>query len=106
MLHHISQYHAPIAQLFALRQFQIDLFLHFVKQRNSGTQEHWMNIEPDLVDQIRVKKCFSQNSAAHLADSFAFCGFESANEVHRIFGNDLDSLVRTLLDRTGEDIIS
>ena len=50
VFHAICKHHATILQFLALNQLEIDLFLHFMKQRDSGAKQNRMNVESDLVD--------------------------------------------------------
>src|SRR5437870_4688171 len=50
VLDSVTQHHTSVAQLFAIRQFQIDLLFHLVEQRNARAQQYRMNADTNLVD--------------------------------------------------------
>ena len=50
MLHAVSNGQISAFENFAIQQFQIDLLLHFVKERNTRAEQNGMNIEHDFID--------------------------------------------------------
>ena len=75
MLHAIGNGQISTFENFALQQFEVDLLLHLVKERNARAEQDGMNIKHDFVDQAGFKKALRQFSATKDDDAFTFFTF-------------------------------
>ena len=57
---------------FAIDQVQVYLLLHFVKKRDTGSEQDRMDIKDHFIDQAGFKQTLRQLAAAEQADAFAF----------------------------------
>ena len=71
MLHAIGNGQISAIENFAIQQFEIDLLLHLVKERNARAEQDGMNIKHDFIDQAGFKKALRQFSATKDDDAFA-----------------------------------
>ena len=63
VLHAVSNSQISAFENSAIQQFEIDLLLHLVKERNARAEQNGMNIEHDFIDQAGFKQAFRQFSA-------------------------------------------
>src|SRR6266567_2039389 len=73
MLHAIPNDHTAIFEARTFQKLQIDLAAHWKKKRNSRTEQHRMDLQTDLVNQVCLEKRIRQLPAPHHKDLPAFC---------------------------------
>lgn len=88
MFHSIKNRHTAVLKWFAIQQLKVYLPFHFVKERNAGTEQHRMDVESDLINQVGLEQRLRKVAPTHHANIFALLLLQLPDESRSIFGYD------------------
>ena len=75
VLHYICHQHTASLQRLAIDQLQINLAIHLIKKRNARAEQHRMNVEADLINQVCLEERLRQQPATMMQMSLPSCCF-------------------------------
>src|SRR3954454_10370972 len=98
VLNPVHDINTAVLERPALNQLQVDLTAHRVEQRDTGSEEHRVDVEADLIDQPRLEERPGQITASHQADAPSVLPLQVTDELGRLPPDDGDSAVRALFE--------